>query len=97
MRDALKSNKLSQAYSEKETAALNYAALLTREPGQVTEQTLDMMRQTGLEDGEILEINQVTSYFCYANRTVLGLGINKEKTMLGLSPSTKETDDWSHT
>ncbi|PCI50956.1 MAG: alkylhydroperoxidase [Alphaproteobacteria bacterium] len=96
MRQALESGMPAHAYTTKEAAALDYAAILTREPGKITEQTIDIIRQAGLEDGEILEVNQVTSYFCYANRTVLGLGINKEKSMLGLSPSTGEADDWSH-
>ena len=51
----------------------------------------------GLEDGEILEVNQVAAYFAYANRTVLGLGINKEGDIIGLSPSDGEDmDNWSH-
>ena len=45
----------------------------------------------------ILELNQVTSYFNYANRTVLGLGVSTEGDELGLSPG--DSDDpknWHH-
>ncbi|MEL6676889.1 MAG: alkylhydroperoxidase, partial [Bacteroidota bacterium] len=47
--------------------------------------------------GEILEINQVVSYFHYANRTVLGLGVNTQGEILGLSPSDDDNhENWSH-
>lgn len=41
----------------------------------LTESDLAGMRDKGMDDGKILEVNQVVSYFCYANRTVLGLGV----------------------
>ena len=59
---------------------------------------IDDMRGAGFDDGEILEINQVTAYFAYANRTILGLGSTTEGDVLGLSPSDADNpDDWSHT
>ena len=46
---------------------------------------------------KILEVNQVTAYFAYANRMVLGLGINKEGDIIGLSPNDGgDIDNWSH-
>jgi uncharacterized peroxidase-related enzyme len=77
--------------------ALEYAKTLTLNPSDVTETMVDDLRAAGFEDGEILEINQVTAYFNYANRTVLGLGCSTKGDVLGLSPS--ESDDpanWSH-
>jgi len=63
----------------------------------VTEALIDALRATGLDDGMILEINQVTAYFAYANRTVLGLGVTTEGDILGLSPSNADdADDWTH-
>ena len=51
----------------------------------------------GLDDGEILEINQVTAYFSYANRTVLGLGVATDGDIIGLSPGdSSDPDNWSH-
>ena len=56
------------------------------------------LRDAGYSDGEILEINQVSAYFGYANRTVLGLGCSTKGDILGLSPNKSENpDDWSHT
>jgi uncharacterized protein YciW len=55
------------------------------------------LREAGLDDGEILEVNQVVSYFAYANRTVLGLGVDTTGDALGLSPGNSESpDDWGH-
>ncbi len=52
------------------------------------------LRGAGWSDGEILEINQVTSYFAYANRTVTGLGVHTEGEKLGLAPD--DSEDWHH-
>jgi hypothetical protein len=39
--------------------------------------------KTALRTGEILEVNQVASYFAYVNRTVVGLGVTTEGDILG--------------
>lgn len=84
--------------SEREQAGLFYARKLTQSPSSVTEQDIARLRDAGFDDGEILEINQVTSYFCYANRTVLGLGCSVDGDVLGLSPNnSQDPNDWSHT
>ncbi len=83
--------------AERDLAALRYAAALTREPAGVSEQDINALRTAGLDDGEILEINQVTAYFAYANRTVLGLGISTDGDIIGLSPNdTSDPDNWGH-
>jgi uncharacterized protein YciW len=58
-------------------------------------QDIDALKSAGLKDGEILEINQVTAYFAYANRTVTGLGVDTAGEVLGLSPD--KSEDWHHT
>ena len=84
-------------FEEKEKLALRYAEALTRDPASVTEALVEGLRAAGYDDGEILEINQVTAYFAYANRTVLGLGCTTEGEVLGLSPNNSaDADDWSH-
>jgi uncharacterized peroxidase-related enzyme len=83
--------------SDREKAAMGYAELLTRNPAWVTEAMIEGLRDEGLDDGEILEINQVAAYFNYANRTVLGLGCSTEGDVIGLSPNNSEDpDDWAH-
>ena len=83
--------------AEKEKLAMDYARQLTLDPASVSEESVKAMRKAGYSDGEILEINQVTAYFGYANRTVLGLGCSTEGDILGLSPNqSDDPDNWSH-
>jgi alkylhydroperoxidase family enzyme len=77
---------------------MRYARALTLEPGGVTQAQVQAMRRQGLDDGQILEVNQVCAYFAYANRTVLGLGITADGEVLGLSPGDGDDPDaWGHT
>jgi uncharacterized peroxidase-related enzyme len=97
IRDALEARKPEDAFSGAELAALEYAEKLATAAGTVTQNDIEMLRRAGLDDGQILEINQVTSYFCYANRTVLGLGVNMEGDVIGLSPGdSSDPENWSH-
>ncbi len=97
IRSALENEEPTAAFSGKDLAGLNYARLLTVDPTAIEAQDIDDLREAGFDDGEILELNQVSAYFAYANRTVLGLGINTDGDVLGLSPG--DSDDpanWSH-
>jgi uncharacterized peroxidase-related enzyme len=77
--------------------AMVYARALTRDPGGMREDMVIALRDVGYDDGEILEINQVSAYFNYANRTVLGLGCSVKGDIVGLSPNkSDDPDDWSH-
>jgi uncharacterized protein YciW len=61
------------------------------------ENNISSLREAGFTDGEILEINQLTSYFNYVNRSVIGLGVSTEGDILGLSPNNNnDPNDWSH-
>ena len=82
---------------EKFNKALAYAKELTLSPSTVKEKMIQELRLEGLTDGEILEINQVVSYFNYANRTVLGLGVSTKGDVIGLSPNNNDDENnWSH-
>ena len=77
--------------------AMDYARVLTRDPAGVSEAHVIALRNAGYSDGEILEINQVSAYFSYANRTVLGLGCSTRGDIIGLSPNkSDDPDDWNH-
>ena len=83
--------------SAAEVKALEYARKLTESPQTMREQDVAMLRNAGHDDGAILEINQVCSYFNYVNRTVLGLGVNTHGDILGLSPGDNEDpENWRH-
>jgi uncharacterized peroxidase-related enzyme len=97
IRRALESDDLESAFERKESAALDYVRKLTQRPGDVSDADIQTLRDAGWEDGEILEINQVAAYFNYANRTVLGLGINTDGDILGLSPGdSPDPRNWRH-
>ncbi|MBM1687676.1 carboxymuconolactone decarboxylase family protein [Sulfitobacter geojensis] len=82
----------------REQAALRYAQKLTVTPQDMAQSDVQALRDAGWEDGEILEINQVSAYFAYANRTVLGLGCSTQGDVIGLSPGNNDDpDDWGHT
>jgi len=97
IRRALESRNPEDAFSGAKLAGLQYAGQLTLTPDAVFERDISAMRDAGLDDGEILEINQVTAYFGYANRTVLGLGVGTAGDLIGLSPGDAgDPDNWSH-
>jgi len=97
IRHALEIRRPGDAFSGAELAALKYAEKLTTAAETVTQNDIETLRLAGLDDGQILEVNQVTSYFCYANRTVLGLGVSTEGDDIGLSPGISgDPDNWSH-
>ena len=99
IRAALESDRFDGVFTAGETSALRYAAALTRSPSDARglAALVEAMRGAGLDDGRILEVNQVVAYFNYANRTVLGLGVTTDGDILGLSPGNSENpDDWSH-
>ena len=95
LRIRLEKNQLSE-FDHKQELALNYARELTERPSNLSQGHVKSMQGAGWTDGEILEINQVVSYFAYANRTVLGLGCSLTGDKLGLSPSSNDQENWSH-
>ncbi len=82
------------SFPEKYALALKYAFHLTLHPGNNHQSLVHHLQLSGWTDGEILEINQVISYFNYANRTVMGLGVDLSGEALGLSPS--KGNSWEH-
>ncbi len=97
IRAALDANDPAAAFDGRELAGLRYVEKLTTNPASLTAADVASLRDAGFDDGEILEINQVASYFAYANRMVLGLGIDTEGDIIGLSPGdSTDPDNWSH-
>jgi uncharacterized peroxidase-related enzyme len=67
------------ALSEADRAMLDYVAQLTLTPAAVTADDIAILRQVGFGDKAILEINQITGFFAWCNRTVDGLGVELEE------------------
>ena len=76
VRAALEAGEPERVFTGADLAMMFYANLLTARPDKISVSMIEELRNTGLEDGEILEINQAVAYFSYVNRTVLGLGIH---------------------
>jgi uncharacterized peroxidase-related enzyme len=97
IRSALDDRNPAAAFEGRALAGLEYVEKLTTDAAAVSAGDIDKLREAGFDDGEILEINQVAAYFAYANRMVLGLGINTEGDDVGLSPGdSSDSDNWSH-
>ena len=95
--EGVKNDSLESYFDGKYFAGIDYAKKLTLQPSSIQESDIDNLKTLGFTDGEILEINQVTSYFNYANRTVVGLGVNTGGDILGLSPNeSADPDNWKH-
>jgi uncharacterized peroxidase-related enzyme len=93
----IENDSLSDILTAKEFAFVKYAKQLTLTASTLTKNDIHLLKRTDITDGEILEVNQVVSYFNYANRTVLGLGVNSNNEILGLSPKNKDDDSaWEH-
>ena len=66
-----------------ELELLNYAAKLTLRPSEMIESDIITLRGRGLSDAEILEANQIISYFNYVTRTINGLGVTTDGDTVG--------------
>ena len=94
---AIEEDTIENIFDGKFLAGIQYARLLTLNHPSITEATIQNLRSEGLDDGEILEINQVVSYFNYVNRMVVGLGVNTDGDIIGLSPNNNDDpESWSH-
>jgi NAD(P)H-hydrate epimerase len=60
-------------------ALVAYARKLTRTPAAMREADVAALRQAGLDDRAIVDVNQVVAYFNYVNRVVEGLGVQLEE------------------
>lgn len=80
---ALHARRPEEAFEGAELALLNYAEKLTLSPGKMVEADVLALREAGIDDGEILEANQIIGYFNYVNRLLNGLGVTTEGDVVG--------------
>lgn len=76
--DAIKVDYRTADLAAADRAMLDYVAVLTETPASTTEAHVIAMREQGLSDEAILEVNQITGFFAWCNRTVDGLGVPLE-------------------
>ena len=80
---ALGAHNPEAAFEGRELALLRYAEKLTLRPGAMEEADIEALRNEGLDDGEILEANQIVGYFNYVNRCLNGLGVTTDGDIVG--------------
>ena len=83
IRIALESRRPEDEFDGANLALLNYTAKLTLNPDRIIESDIIHLRRSGVSDGEILEANQIVSYFNYVNRTINGLGVTTDGDTVG--------------
>ena len=86
---ALKADAPEQAFEGAELELLRYARKLTRTPAEMTEADVLALRHAGMDDGQILEANQIIGYFNYVNRLLNGLGVTTEGDVVGYYAKTE--------
>lgn len=94
---AVQNKDLKGFFDPKLYQGFKYAKKLTLKPGKMKKKDVEKLRGKDFSDGEILEINQVVSYFNYVNRTTVGLGVDLSGDIIGLSPNNSDDpNEWNH-
>ncbi len=83
---AMFARRPEEAFDGRELALLRYAEKLTLRPAEMERADADALRSAGVDDGEILEANQLICYFNYVNRSINGLGVTTAGDVVGYYP-----------
>ena len=83
VRNALENNILEDMFQSKELRLLQYAKKLTSSVQSMEKSDVTRLQEIGINDGEILEVNQVVAYFNYSNRLLNGLGVSTTGDVVG--------------
>ena len=95
--DCVKNGTLNTYFDNHYFFGISHAMKLTKAHTSITKADIEELKNAGFSEGEILEINQVTSYFNYVNRMVVGLGVNTSGDVIGLSPNNNDDPkNWNH-
>lgn len=90
LRSVVESDEQRQAVQEdyrlasltpRELALLDYAVKLTERPLDMQRHDLDVLREHGLNDEQIVDAVQCISYFNFINRVLDALGVDPEPSM----------------
>ena len=80
---ALKARRPEDAFEGSELALLCYAEKLTLSPANMIQADVTVLKTAGIDDGQILEANQIICYFNYVNRSLNGLGVSTDGDVVG--------------
>ncbi len=93
---ALEARRPEDAFGAGELAMLRYAEKLTLAPAAMAQGDLAGMRACGVDDGAILEVNQICGYFNYVNRLLNGLGVSLAGDVVGFYVTPEEAESRRH-
>ena len=88
IKQALDHGRPEEVFDGSELLLLQYAEKLTRRPGEMKYSDIQDLRDAGIDDGQILEANQIIGYFNYANRCLNGLGVSSDGDIVGFYSET---------
>lgn len=80
---ALKNRTPEEVFEGSVLALLQYTEKLTISPAKMRPDDVSRLREVGIDDGEILEVNQIVGYFNYVNRCLNGLGVTTDGDIVG--------------
>lgn len=80
---ALKARRPEDAFEGPKLALLCYAEKLTLSPANMIQADVTVLKTAGIDDGQILEANQIICYFNYVNRSLNGLGVSTDGDVVG--------------
>lgn len=80
---AMQARRPADALDGVELALMRYAEKLTLTPAKMVQADVQDLRDHGLDDGQILEANQIICYFNYVNRSINGLGVTTQGDTVG--------------
>jgi uncharacterized peroxidase-related enzyme len=72
--DAIAADHTTAALEPRMKAALDYARKLTLRPSEMTEADVDVLREAGWSDEDVMDVAEVTGLFNMSNRMASGLG-----------------------
>ena len=88
IKQALDHGRPEDVFGGAELLLLQYAEKLTRRPGEMKYSDIQDLQDAGIDDGQILEANQIIGYFNYANRCLNGLGVSTDGDIVGFYSET---------
>ncbi|MDG2406324.1 MAG: peroxidase-related enzyme [Paracoccaceae bacterium] len=80
---ALQVRQPEACFDGAELSMLKYAEKLTLSPAKMVHDDVQALKDNGLDDGQILEVNQIVGYFNYVNRLLNGLGVTTSGDTVG--------------
>lgn len=81
--EALRHRDLTRVFTGRDLAVMQYAEKLTLTPAEMEKSDVDALKAAGMDDGQILEANQIIGYFNYVNRHLNGLGVTTDGDVVG--------------